>query len=77
LQLAQVLDGKIIPATAMNGELPQKPHPLSLLQVKFVMTVLFIFAFLLDLAYQVLKMLGECSVHHPVSIFHYIIYPIM
>ncbi|XP_069683292.1 eukaryotic translation initiation factor 4E transporter-like isoform X2 [Periplaneta americana] len=31
--LAQVSDGKVIPATATNGALPQKPQPLSLLQM--------------------------------------------
>jgi hypothetical protein len=37
LQLAKVSDGKVIPATATNGAFPQKPQPLNLLQVKFVM----------------------------------------
>lgn len=30
-------DGKVISAAAMNGAFPQKPQPLSILQVKFVM----------------------------------------
>jgi hypothetical protein len=45
LQLAQVSDAKVLPATAMNGELPQKSHPLNLLQVKFVMAAPFVLPF--------------------------------
>lgn len=64
-----------MPATATNGAPPQIPQPLSILQVKFVMSVSFICTFFY-LACQVLEMLGESSIQHPSFIFHYIIYPI-